>query len=157
MELTERGFATVAHPRRRRPQECRTSNQWSRWPVGLPHTLALGSGWCDCVVLWVRRLWEVGTWRYEQTDNTQGAGVCVCMCVSGCCYSIMSLTHSCLPSLPPHPLPPHPLSQIIEGLYGVICQKVCAASQFSLVLTAAGQVRCPENTLLSIVRCQIMY
>ena len=31
--------------------------------------------------------------------------------------------------------------QVIETLRGVLCQKVCASSQFSLILSAAGKVR----------------
>ena len=30
---------------------------------------------------------------------------------------------------------------MIEALRGIMCQKVCAASQFSLVLTAGGKVQ----------------
>ena len=30
--------------------------------------------------------------------------------------------------------------QVIEAMRGVLCQKVCASSQFSLILTAAGKV-----------------
>ena len=30
---------------------------------------------------------------------------------------------------------------MIEALRGMVCQKVCAASQFSLVLTAGGKVQ----------------
>ena len=32
------------------------------------------------------------------------------------------------------------LWQVVEGLRGMLCQKVCATSQFSLALTAAGKV-----------------